>query len=90
MWSLKAEKERLKIRYKNLKGRFKDLLVDEDINKILREDQEFEDEIRFIEIRANRYTFLWIGTVLIVIVAILSLSDYINWDTILNFLKSIF
>lgn len=90
MWSLNAEKERLKIRYQNLKSRFRDLLVDEDINKILQEDKEFEDEIRFIESRASKYTILWICTVLIVLIAILSLSDYINWNSIASFLGAMF
>jgi hypothetical protein len=89
-WNLYSEKERLKIRYNNLKGRFRDLLIEEDIEKILQENQEFEDEIKFIESRSNVYTLLWIGTVLIILIAILSLSSYINWNTFIDFLKSIF
>jgi hypothetical protein len=89
-WNLKSEKERLKIRYGNLKGRFRDLLVKEDIEKILQDDKEFEDEINFIESRAKAYTFLWVGTALIILIAILSLSSYINWNTLVSFLKKFF
>lgn len=89
LWNLNSEKERLKIRYRNLKGRFRDLLVDEDIDRILQENKEFDDEIRFIESRSKAYTILWLGTVLFVLVAILSLSSYINWNTLVSLLKHI-
>lgn len=81
-WSLNEERKRLIIRYSNLKNRFKDLLIEEDINKILRNDKEFNDELSFLSKRKRAYTFLWVTTVLAFLVAIFSVSSFINWNLI--------
>lgn len=88
-WNLNSEKNRLKVRYKNLKGRFQDLLIKEDIDKILRHDEEFNDEIDFINRRSIAYTILWCATVVIIFCAVLSLSSYFNWSTLAEKLKDI-
>lgn len=76
IWNITQEKERLKLRYKNLKNRFLDLLVEEDIKRILRNDSEFDYELEFIRKRMNRYTWLWILTLMILLVVILMTSSY--------------
>jgi len=97
LWNLNGEKNRLKKRYENLKGRFEDLLIKEDIERILQHDREFKEEIGFINKRTKAYTALWIITVIMVLIAILSLSSYFNWlsiarcfDIVLNWLLSLF
>jgi len=86
-WTLKSEKQRLKRKYENIKGRFKDLLVEEDIKNILNEDEEFEYELSFIKGRYRRYLWLWIITILILFVAILTVSSHFNWRIIYEFIK---
>lgn len=89
LWNLNGEKNRLKIRYKNLKRRFEDLLIKEDIERILQHDREFKEEIDFINKRTKAYTILWIITILMVFIAVLSLSSYYNWLTINKAFKTI-
>ncbi|MDY0362976.1 MAG: hypothetical protein RBR08_16120 [Desulforegulaceae bacterium] len=76
LMDLNGEIKRLKQRYKNLKNRFKDLLIEEDINKILRDDKEFNDEIKYIKNKRCKYTILWIITASIFICVITFLSPY--------------
>lgn len=78
-WDLNKEKTRLKRKYENLKGRYKDLLVDEDINNILKNDEEFNYEFSFINKRHRSYTTLWLITIIVLFFAVLSISDYVNW-----------
>ena len=75
-WNLDQEKERLELRYKNLRNRFLDLLIEEDINKILCDDKDFLDELKFFNKRKDTYTFLWILTMMILLVVILTTSSY--------------
>ncbi|WP_019499307.1 hypothetical protein [Pseudanabaena sp. PCC 6802] len=79
IWSLDQEIERLELRYKNLKGRFLDLLVQEDINRILNDDVEFRKEKEFIKKRRRVYSFLWIATLLILLMVILLCSERLSF-----------
>lgn len=81
-WTLKKEKSRLTRKYENIKKRYKDLLIEKDIEKILDDDNEFNYEISFINERHKAYTWLWIITLLILFISILTISDYINWNII--------
>jgi hypothetical protein len=82
IWNLNKEKERLKRKYENIKSRFSDLLIKSDIERILRNDEEFNYEIEFIKARRNEYTLLWVITILILLTAVLLLSDYVNFSMI--------
>lgn len=82
IWLLKAEKQRIKNRYANMKSRFQDLLIEKDINNILNHDKDFNDEIKFLESRQCKLTVLWIATVLIFLVVLLSTSSYLNWKVL--------
>jgi hypothetical protein len=81
-WNLNKEKDRLKRKYKNIKNRYKDLLIDKDIEKTLDNDSEFNYEISFIEQRLKGYTLLWIITLIILLFGVLTISDYLNWAII--------
>ena len=74
-------------RYDNLKLRYQDLLEEEDIDRILRNDEEFNYEERLFKQRCERFTLLWLVTVVCCIVMILLLSSYVNWLIIWNFLN---
>jgi len=83
-WNLNKEKDRLKRKYKNIKNRYQDLLIEKDIEKILDNDSEFNYEISFIEMRLKGYTILWIVTLIILLFSVLTISDYLNWTIILE------
>lgn len=85
-WNLKEEKKRLIRKYKNIKNRYKDLLIDRDIENILDNDSEFNYEISFIDKRLKRYTILWISTLVVLFFSVLSISDYINWIIIMEYI----
>ena len=74
--SLYLEKKRLRRKYKNLKERFTDLLIEEDIDRILNGDSEFKYELGFIRARTILYTALWILTILILFIVVFYVSDY--------------
>ena len=79
LWNLNEQMARVKARYKHLKSRFEDLLIKEDIQKILRDDKEFESEISFFKKRRWLVSILWILTIVIFFIAIVSLSPYSDW-----------
>ena len=89
-WTLNKEKYRLKRKYLNIKNRYKDLLIDKDIEKILDNDKEFDYEISFINKRHKAYTKLWVITLVILLISILTISDYINWNIIIETIKEWF
>ena len=75
---LNNEIQRLNTKYDNIKNRFKDLLVEDDINKILRDDKEFNDDISYIKNRRMQYSILWGATIIIFAILITFLSSYIS------------
>lgn len=78
-WNLSEERSRLTKRYENLKNRFKDLLVEDDIKKILRDDKEFNEELEFIDKRRKYYSLLWVILIFASLILIFSLSTFLNW-----------
>jgi len=87
-WNLGIEKKRLKRKYGNIKNRYTDLLDKNDINRILREDSEFEYELKYIKERKKVYSILWIITLIVLISTILSVSDYLNWKIVYDWLTT--
>lgn len=79
IWVLSLEKIRIKNKYENVKSRAKDLLLEEDINKILDNDREYKEEISFLDKRRNLYIFLWATTLTIFLIILFTTSDYINF-----------
>ncbi|MGE0077513.1 MAG: hypothetical protein AB7S48_06610 [Bacteroidales bacterium] len=82
LWSLNVEKKRLTRKYENIKNRYTDLLDINDINRILKNDDEYNYEINYINRLKRIYTTLWIFTIIVLIATILSISSYFNWSTI--------
>lgn len=74
-FNLIMETSRLERKYKNLKERYKDLLVKKDIDTILNRDKEFNYEMSYINKRYCLFLSVWIITILILLAAILLLSD---------------
>ncbi|KAA0990906.1 hypothetical protein [Dyadobacter aurulentus] len=71
---------RLREKYQQMKLRHEDLLDPADIKNILRDDSEFNDDMKFLDKRVIHYSVLWIITILIFIAGVLSLSTYITWQ----------
>lgn len=89
IWNIYLEKTRLIRKYDNLKNRYTDLLTSNDINRILKDDEEFNYELSFIDKRIWIYTALWIITIVILISAVLTVSNYLNWNSIYNMMKEL-
>lgn len=82
-WNIGQQAVRLRKRYQNLKSRFGDLLIEQDIQKILVDDKEFDGEMSFFNQRRWFITVLWLLTILLFLGIIITLSSYSNW----NFIK---
>jgi len=58
-WEANAQKIRFVQNYKDVKSRYSDLLDEQDINRILNADQEFNGDVRFIEDKTKKYSIMW-------------------------------
>ncbi len=65
IWELNNNKERFEANYRNLKNRYKDLLVEEDIKTIFNNDDDFEFEVINIKKKRIRYIIMWILALII-------------------------
>lgn len=81
---LNRGKQRLSHKYNNLKRRYEDLLIQQDIENILHHDEEFNYEMNFIKKRREQYTWMWVISVVILFITVFLLS--IDW----SFFKFIF
>ena len=69
-WELNKQKERFTQSYQNLKLRYRDLLNDEDIQRILNNDKDYNDDILFIEGKKKVYSILWVTAIVTFFIAI--------------------
>jgi hypothetical protein len=81
---------RLGNKYQDIKDRYKDLLVEADISKILRDDAEFGKEKAEIQRRRRWYSFLWLVTLVSITFTVLTLSASHNWGWIYQKIMSFF
>jgi len=68
-WEVIAQRTRFVNSYTNLKARYTDILVSADINRILNNDKEYTEDLKFINDKLCIYTLLWLiilGLLLIV------------------------
>ncbi|MFB3389483.1 hypothetical protein [Flavobacterium sp. LAR06] len=82
VWILSLEKGRINQKYINIKDRSLDLLLKEDIDIILKNDSEYNDEIKFLNKRRDLYIILWISTLIVFLAVLFTTSDYINFKYI--------
>ncbi|MPM14010.1 hypothetical protein SDC9_60370 [bioreactor metagenome] len=78
-------KEQININYQNAKEKFKGLLIEEDINRILNHDKEYLKQIEFINTKFHDLSALWISILVIFFIVIILCSGNISW----NFIKNI-
>ncbi len=84
IWILSLERKRINEKYKSIKDRSLDLLVQDDIDKILRNDEEFNKELKFLNKRKNLYIGIWISTLIVFLTVLFTTSDYINFKYLGN------
>ena len=82
------DKKRVGERYENIKTRYSDVLIKDDINKIINDDFEYKNEISFLEKRVNIYIILWVLTIIIFLLALFLSSEYLDTLKIFYFLKN--
>lgn len=92
-WEINKQIERYDDFYKHLKERYEDLLVKSDIERILNEDKDFKANKSFILKKRKNYTALWIISIVILFVVVLTLF-FINYpctiiDNFFRFVQTI-
>jgi hypothetical protein len=75
-WELTKQKERYVEAYYNLKERHKDLLNFDDIQRILNNDKEFDDNLKFINQKKCIYSWIWVSTIIILVITTVILNWY--------------
>ena len=83
-WILKLDKIRIKERYESVKERYNDILITEDINNILKNDAEYNSEIKYFKSRIFIYTSLWVITIAVFVIIIYLTSDSLTIPYIEN------
>lgn len=75
----RLEKKRVKERYENVKKRFEDVLIKEDIEKIIKNNNdEFSNEMAFLKKRIDLYIILWAFSIVSFLVILYLTSDYLR------------
>jgi len=77
---LNRERARLLRKYENIKSRYEDLLIKDDIDKILNGDAEFKYEDSYIKSQRKLYSWLWGVTLLLLLLCVITLSSEYNWS----------
>ncbi|WP_298509122.1 hypothetical protein [uncultured Kordia sp.] len=77
IWLVFSKRNRIEKRYELLKTKNTDLLTKTDISKILNNDSEFNDELKYTDIRIVVFIILWIVTMIVFYIAVSQLSNYI-------------
>lgn len=82
---LNLEKVRIESKYSIIKKRAEDLLIKDDIDKILKDDAEFNAELNFLDKRKKLYILIW-GIMLFIFFIVLFLtSEYLSFKKIIDF-----
>ncbi|MFD1470739.1 hypothetical protein ACFQ48_21110 [Hymenobacter caeli] len=83
------EKIRFVKNYQNLQSRFTDLLVKEDIDRILDQDKIHKDDVAYMDSKIFRFSLMWSSTLVIMLLAVLLLSDTYNFYNIGQWFSSL-
>lgn len=77
--NLKQDLEYYKRKYQLLKERFKNILVSDDVDKILDGNSEYNSEIALFLKKRKRYIIVWIITIIVLLIVLFTTSEYINF-----------
>jgi hypothetical protein len=86
-FEISADLKQIAIDYENIKCRYKDLLDDQDIRRILNNDSDFNASRKYFTKKQVIYNTLWVIMLVVFLAAILSMSTFINWSTIADNMK---
>ena len=86
-WEINKQLIRYSEFYKNLKERYRDLLDESDIKRILNDDKDFNYNKQFIEKRKKAYTMLWITSLILLFIIVIVL--YVSNLNFCNIIKSL-
>jgi len=75
---LSMESKRLEKRYKNVKKRYEDVLIKQDIEKILNGDFEYKSEVKHLKNRTLIYSIVWVLSLFIFTIALFLASEYLE------------
>ncbi len=73
---IEHEKKNISKRYSILKKRYSDLLIPREIDMILRNGEELDEQINYINLIKKKYTILWICSLLILVIIVAVLSEF--------------
>lgn len=76
MNELSDERSRLQTSYKNVKNRYKDLITEKDLAKILNEDQDHISDIEYINSRGVKTRILWATSLFVIFLLMTILRMY--------------
>ncbi|MFT3920032.1 hypothetical protein [Cloacibacterium sp.] len=89
IYELNEQESRFKKSYKDFKTRYTDLLTEEDIARILNNDEEHNSDLEYIKKKKRWYTILWIIVLFLILIA--TLIYYFNSNiTVINDEKFLF
>jgi hypothetical protein len=74
------KKKRFESVYLKLKKRYADILDKEDINRIFQDNDEYNQDVQYINRNVRIYNILWISILLIITTIVLSLTEYALFD----------
>ncbi|WP_341221598.1 hypothetical protein [Polaribacter atrinae] len=75
---ISMESNRIEKRYNNLKKRYEDVLIKQDIEKILNKDFEYKSEKTHLKDRIFIYTIVWVLSLITFTVALFLASEYLE------------
>lgn len=78
-WLVYLDLRRIESKYSDIKERSLDLLISDDVDKILDNDREFKSEKRFLRRRMWTYNALWIITIIVFLIILSLTSDHLNF-----------
>ena len=77
-----SERKRFKESYDNLKNRFKDLLTEGDIDRIMDNDRTHRSDLAYMKTKVRRFSIVWAITLLALLNVVLLLSDTYNYTSV--------
>ncbi|MBT2560843.1 hypothetical protein J7E50_08345 [Pedobacter sp. ISL-68] len=67
-WEVNAQRKRFEQNYADIKKRYADLLDEQDIERILNNDNEFKNDLKFMIDKGRNYTLLWFYFLIILLI----------------------
>ncbi|RZK12775.1 MAG: hypothetical protein EOO46_01870 [Flavobacterium sp.] len=83
-WEVKEQRKRFIASYKNMKLRYQDLLNEDDIDRILNKDKDFNEDVEFIRKKLIAYSAMWFVFILVFLIITLILFSLSAFASLKN------